>query len=210
MTLDPTTHTAVSFATQLTPLGPLPDLAAAETHARIMLNALGITCADEATAKTPHRLVKALAEMTRGLRTDPTEHLSVTFPGEGAGLVSVQVPFNSLCEHHLLPVTGRATVAYLPRPGARIVGLSKLARLLHGYAERPQVQERLGQQVVDALMSHLDSAGAACLIRARHACLTHRGVRAGEAAMYTQALAGALATDPQARGEVLRQTPDSP
>ncbi|MFJ2866859.1 GTP cyclohydrolase I [Kitasatospora sp. NPDC087314] len=186
------------------------DLDGAAVHAAGLLTALGIPCDTESTAATPRRLAKALAELTAGMRLDPARHLAVTFPPEGerAGLIAaVDVPFDALCEHHMLPFHGRATVAYLPAPGARIVGLSKLARLLQEFAARPQVQERLGQQVVDALGAHLDIQGAACLIRSQHACMTARGARAHGAAMVTSHLTGALHADLARRAEALALVP---
>ncbi|MFD7450352.1 GTP cyclohydrolase I [Kitasatospora sp. NPDC059827] len=186
------------------------DLDSAAEHAAGLLTALGIPCNTESTAATPRRMAKALAELTAGVHLDPARHLKVTFPAEGerANLIAaVDVPFVALCEHHVLPFPGRATVAYLPTPGARIVGLSKLARLAEELAARPQVQERLGQQVVDALGEHLDIQGAACLIRSQHACMTLRGVRAHGASMVTSHLTGALHADPTRRAEVLALIP---
>jgi GTP cyclohydrolase I len=172
-----------------------PDLAGAADHARQMLAALGIPCDTESTAGTPERYVRALAELTAGQHADPARHLQVTFapPSDEPGLIVVTgVAFTSVCEHHLLPFTGRATVGYLPAPGARIVGLSKLARLVTELAARPQVQERLGDQVVTAIGKHLTSLGAGCVIRSTHACLALRGVRAAGAEMVTVHLRGAL------------------
>jgi GTP cyclohydrolase IA len=100
-----------------------------------------------------------------------------------------------VCEHHLLPFTGHATVAYLPEQGAPIVGISKLARVVQEYAARPQMQERIGEQVVEALTSCLVVQGAACLLRATHACMTLRGVGAAGAAIVTDHLRGVLETD---------------
>ncbi len=189
------------------------DLARAVEHAAGLLAALGIPCDTESTAATPARMAKALAELTAGQHLDPARHLAVTFPPEGERatlIAAVDVPFTALCEHHGLPFTGRAAVAYLPVPGARIVGLSKLARLVQEFAARPQVQERLGEQVVDALGAHLDVQGAACLIRSVHACMTLRGARAHGAAMVTTHLTGALHADPLRRTEVLALMPPSP
>ncbi|WP_327074458.1 GTP cyclohydrolase I [Kitasatospora purpeofusca] len=190
-----------------------PDLAVATEHAAGLLAALGIPCDSESTAGTPRRMARALAELTAGVHLDPARHLEVTFPPEAdrPGIIAaVDVPFVALCEHHVLPFPGRATVAYLPKPGARIVGLSKLARLVQEYAARPQVQERLGRQVVEALTDNLDAAGAACLIRSQHACMTLRGARAHDAAMVTTHLAGAMDNDPALRAEVLALLPSSP
>ncbi|MGX4733200.1 GTP cyclohydrolase I [Kitasatospora griseola] len=189
------------------------DLARATEHAAGLLAALGISCDTESTAATPARMAKALAELTAGQHLDPARHLATTFPPEGeraALIAAVDVPFTAVCEHHGLPFTGRAAVAYLPVPGARIVGLSKLARLVQEFAARPQVQERLGNQVVEALSRRLDVQGAACLIRSEHACMTLRGARAHGAAMVTSHLTGALHADPARRAEVLALMPSSP
>jgi GTP cyclohydrolase IA len=176
------------------------ELVDATAKARGMLAVLGIVGDDE----TPGRLVRALHEMTRGRLEDPRRHLQVQFPPTSSkpGLIVVtDVPFVSVCEHHILPFTGVATLAYLPHPGARIVGLSKLARLVEGYAARPQVQERLTDQVVTALMEVLEPRGAACAIRGVHSCMTLRGARTGSAAAMTTAqYAGELEADPY-RGE---------
>lgn len=185
-------------------------LAEAATHARALFSALGIDCANASTQRTPDRFVRALSEMTSGLRLDPTRHLQVLFPAESTNqgiIAAVDVPFVALCEHHVLPFAGRATVAYLPTRGAPIVGLSKLARVVQEYAARPQVQERLGEQVVDALTTHLNPLGAACLIRSDHSCLTLRGAQAHGAVMVTTHLSGEFNIDPGLRAQVLALAP---
>ncbi len=175
-------------------------------HAAKMLAALGIV-GDE---RTPLRLVWALDELTRHRGDDPARHLGVRFPpvrqyadnsaGQPALVVVTDVPFVSVCEHHVLPFTGIATVAYLPAPGDHIVGLSKLARLVQEYAARPQVQERLTDQVVTAIMGELTPRGAACAVRGHHTCMGLRGARAGaEARMVTVQYAGSLHVDPWRR-----------
>lgn len=174
--------------------------------ARLLLTQLGIPCRDEATEDTPRRFVQAMQELTAGTRVDPTRHLQVTFPPENPDpglIVATGVPLTSLCEHHLLPFTGTATIGYLPAPNARIVGLSKLARVAQDYAARPQVQERLGQQITDALTGQLHTQGAGCLIRSAHSCMTLRGARATGAEMVTSHLHGLLRSDPTARAEFL-------
>lgn len=173
-----------------------PNLGRAAEGAAEMLKHLDIGGDDD----TPARLVKALHELTRGRLTDPRDHLAVQFPPTSAvpGVIVVEdIPFVSVCEHHVLPFTGVATVAYLPRPGDAIVGLSKLARLVQDYAARPQVQERLTDQVITALMEVLDPAGAAAAIRGVHSCMALRGARTGvSAAMTTSQYAGVMAEDP--------------
>lgn len=175
-------------------------------HARQMLAALGIPCDDESTAHTPARLVRALRDMTWGMREDPARHLARTFPvdGDDAGMIAVPgIGFTSLCEHHVLPFTGTATVAYIPAAGARVVGLSKMPRLVQGYAARPQMQERLGRQILDAITQNLDTIGAAVTIRSVHTCMTLRGPRVTGAEMVTDHLAGVFKADPAVRAEFL-------
>lgn len=177
----------------------------AEHHARELLEALGIP-ETESTKDTPRRLVAALVEMTTGVFLDPSRHLAVTFPSESPdpGMIVVTgIPLVSVCEHHMLPFTGVATVGYLPVPGARIVGLSKLARVAQEFAARPQVQERLGDQITTAITSCLDTLGAACVIRAHHSCLTLRGARATGATMVTSHLSGRFRDEPSVRAEFL-------
>jgi GTP cyclohydrolase I len=179
---------------------------AATYHARQLLAALGMPCEDESTAETPARMVRALLELTDGGRVDPDRHFARTFPPPSTdpGMIIVPgVPFVSLCEHHMLPFTGTADVAYIPSPGARIVGLSKLARVVVEYAARPQIQERLGDQIVAAITGNLQTDGAACILRSIHTCMTLRGVRAVGAAMVTSHLAGRFRDDPAARNELL-------
>ena len=157
---------------------PTPDLPAAETAVRGLLDAFSIDEADH-TADTPRRVAKAWADMLAGYQEDPRHHLAVTFSAPtNPGLVVVRnVRVQSTCAHHLLPITGTATVAYRPRPGSRVVGLSKIERLVEGYARRLQVQERITSQVVTALAEELDPVWAACAITAEHGCMTLRGVR---------------------------------
>ena len=188
----------------MTPTEPR-DLTTITAHTRALLLALGVDPTRLQTADTPHRWARALIELTRGLTVDPTRHLRVTFPPESdtPGLIAVAgIRFCSLCEHHMLPFAGTATVAYLPAPGAPIVGLSKLARLVGDYATRPQVQERLGEQIVTAITTRLDTQGAGCLIRSAHTCMTSRGVHAHDAVMVTSHLTGLLDTDERLRAEL--------
>lgn len=172
------------------------DLEQAATHCAAMLTALGIV-GDERTAR---RHVQAMAELTWGSRDDPDTHLLVQFPPVSIepGLIGVcGIPFTSLCAHHAMPFAGLAAVAYLPKPDGQIVGLSKLARLVTGYAARPQVQEQIAAQVVTALMNTLHARGAAVALRATHSCMALRGARTGTTAgMVTIEHAGELANPP--------------
>src|SRR5437764_11970458 len=133
---------------------------------------------------------------------NPRQHLKTVFHERYDEIVLLRdIPFYSLCEHHLLPFTGRAHVAYLP--DGRVVGLSKLARLVEGYARRPQVQERLTTQIADALMEELNPIGAACVIEATHTCMTIRGVKKHGSTMVTSELRGLFNDNPPSRHEVL-------
>ena len=175
----------------------------AALHAAAMLDALGLVGDD----RTAWRLVKALDELAGARNLDPGRHLAVEFPTlipADPGLVCVtDLPFTSLCEHHMLPFAGIATLAYLPTATRAIPGLSKLARLLGDYAARPQVQERLTYQVAAALHIGLQARGAACAVRAVHACMALRGAATGpDAAMVTTEFVGQLADDPW-RGEFM-------
>jgi GTP cyclohydrolase I len=156
---------------------------------------------------TPDRVVRALEELTEGERYDPADHLGVTFPAEGVDndelILVTGVEFTAMCEHHLLPFTGQAAVGYVPEPGAPVVGLSKLARLVDGYAKRATMQERITRQVTDALNDRLTIKGAACVLRSQHACMGVRGVRKPDASMVTSSLTGAFRHDPRLRDEFL-------
>lgn len=186
--------------------GPVtPEIVEASDHTRALLTLLGVPVTAH-TMDTPERWARSLMEMTNGLRTDPALLLERTFPPESddPGMIVVPgVPFTSLCEHHMLPFSGMATVGYLPKASAPIVGLSKLARVVQGYAARPQVQERLGAQVVEAITAKLLCDGAGCVIRSAHTCMTNRGVRAQGATMITSHLVGRFRDDPQVRAEFL-------
>lgn len=156
-----------------------------------LLLALGAE-SDSHTNDTPRRVAEAWAECLAGYDIDPAAHLDATFTGPSdPGLVVVGgIRVVSTCAHHLLPITGVATVAYRPRAGAPIVGLSKLARVLQGYARRLQVQERIGYQVVEAIRHKLDPVGAACVITAEHGCIGTRGVLEHGVLTTTQATIG--------------------
>lgn len=158
-----------------------------------MLAGLGVDEGDH-TANTPARVAKAWKEMLWGYHEDPAAHLKVTFSApDNPGLVVVEgISLASVCAHHMLPFTGWATVAYRPSPGQRIVGLSKLARVVHIYAARLQVQERIGAQVVDVITKRLQPSGVMCLITATHDCMRLRGVREPASSTTTQAREGLL------------------
>jgi GTP cyclohydrolase IA len=183
------------------------QLAAAVDHCAAMLATLGIPLDHPGVRDTPQRFVRALDEMTRGLRLNPDRHLAVTFPPEtdsGGQVLVSRIPFAAVCEHHLLPFHGTASVAYIPAPGAAIVGLSKLARLVEELAARPQVQERLTRQIADAMERCLRTVGVACLIQADHACMSLRGARAYDAPTTTDDYRGVYRHDPARRTDFLQ------
>ena len=158
----------------------------------------------EGLADTPRRVARAWREYARGYAEDPSRHLSRTFEEVGGYdeiVLLKDIPFQSHCEHHLAPIIGTASIAYLPRD--RVVGISKLARVLHGFARRLQVQERLTAQVADTIWEHLKPQGVAVVIAATHACMTARGVRTPGVVMTTSRMMGVFREDERSRREVL-------
>ena len=173
-----------------------------EAAVREILLAIGEDPDREGLQRTPHRIAEAYEELFAGLREDPQHHLRATFDeGHKEMVVLRDIPFASLCEHHLLPFTGTANIGYIPR--GRIVGLSKLARLVEGYARRPQVQERLTSEVADALMESLQPDGCGVVIEAVHTCMTIRGIEKPGATMVTSAMRGGFRNRPETRAEFL-------
>ncbi|MGY1828810.1 GTP cyclohydrolase I FolE [Geodermatophilus sp. SYSU D01180] len=175
------------------------DLPAAEQAVAQLLRALGRDPAEPHLAETPRRVAGALAELLTGRPFELT-----TFPNDGGYdelVVATGIPVQSLCEHHLLPFTGVAAIGYLP--GERILGLSKLARVLESFARDLQVQERLTQQVADWLRDHLAPRGVGVVIAAEHQCMSLRGVRATGSRTVTSALHGVLREDARSRQEFL-------
>lgn len=155
----------------------------------------------EGLQATPDRVLRALTEMTKGQAEDPADLLATTFDETSDQLVVVSgIEFVSMCEHHLLPFTGVATVGYLP--GERVVGLSKLARVVDAFAQRLQVQERMTQEIATAIYEHLDARAAGVVLRATHHCMSCRGVRK-RAQMVTSCLLGLLRDEPALRAEFL-------
>ena len=173
-----------------------------ERAVREILLAVGEDPDREGLRSTPARVARSYAELMAGLREEPRDHLRTVFTERYDEVVLLRdITFHSLCEHHLLPFTGVAHVAYLP--AGKVVGLSKLARLVEGYARRPQVQERLTGQIADAVMAELQPLGAACVVEATHTCMTVRGARKPGAVMVTSALRGTFKSDGRSRAEVL-------
>ncbi|WP_428684988.1 GTP cyclohydrolase I FolE [Sphingopyxis sp.] len=158
----------------------------------------------EGLLDTPQRVARAWRDYCQGYDEDPAVHLSRTFEEVGGydELVLLRdIPFQSHCEHHMAPITGKASIAYLPRD--RVVGISKLSRVLNGYARRLQVQERLTAEVAQCIWDHLRPHGVAVVIDAQHGCMTGRGVRTPGVGMVTSRLLGCFLDDQRSRKEVL-------
>jgi len=158
----------------------------------------------EGLVDTPQRVARAWKEYARGYNEDPAVHLTRTFDEVGGYdeiVLLRDIPFQSHCEHHLAPIIGKAAIAYLP--GTKVVGISKLARVLHGFARRLQVQERLTAQVADCIWEHLDPLGVAVVIEASHACMSARGVNTPGVMMTTSRMMGTFRSDERSRKEVL-------
>ncbi|HET6817237.1 MAG TPA: GTP cyclohydrolase I FolE [Mycobacteriales bacterium] len=178
---------------------PTVDVEAAAAAVEDLMRALGMDVEDPSLRRTPSRVANAYAEMLA-----PREFGLTTFPNEenyDELVVARDIPFTSVCEHHLLPFTGTATVGYLP--ANRILGLSKLARVVELFARRPQVQERLTKQVANWLDDHLNPRGVGVVMSAEHSCMTLRGVRAQGSSTVTSAMLGALRDDSRTRAEFL-------
>ncbi|MDR3053082.1 MAG: GTP cyclohydrolase I FolE [Coriobacteriales bacterium] len=180
------------------------DQAKVEAGVRLILEGVGENPEREGLLKTPERVAKMYKEIFAGLEQDPGE-LFETFFDEGYHeMVLVKdIPFYSLCEHHLVPFFGLAHVAYLPGKTGRICGLSKLARLVDVFAKRPQVQERLVSQIADTLVAQLDPDGAIVVIEAEHLCMSMRGVKKPGSKTITSAVRGAFDKSHKTRSEAL-------
>lgn len=171
---------------------------------RTLIRWAGDDPAREGLRDTPGRVARAYKEYFRGYGEDPREHLHRTFKEVGGYddiIVLRDIPFHSHCEHHMAPIIGRIHIAYLPT--SRVVGLSKLARVALGYANRLQIQERLTTEIADAIEEILQPHGVAVVIEARHACMTARGVRTAGSIMTTSHMKGSFRTDERSRKEVL-------
>ncbi len=171
---------------------------------RTLIRWAGDDPAREGLVDTPARVARAWREYTRGYKEEPALHLTRTFEEVGGYdeiVLLKDIPFQSHCEHHLAPIIGKAAIAYLP--GSRVVGISKLARVLHGFARRLQVQERLTAQVADCIWEHLRPQGVAVVIEASHACMAARGVNTPGVLMTTSRMMGCFRDDERSRKEVL-------
>jgi GTP cyclohydrolase I len=198
------THPTLSLLAPAAALAvPAFDRPRLERAVREMLLAIGEDPSRDGLAETPARVARAWQELFAGLAEDPCVHLARTFEQESEDLVTLSdIEFTSFCEHHLLPVFGRAHVAYLPSR-RRVVGLSKLARTVEVFARRPQLQERMTAQIADALMEHLEPEGALVVVEAEHMCMKMRGVRKQQPWMKTLAARGRMRDDARLRQETL-------
>ena len=180
------------------------DRARIEKAVREILEAIGEDPDREGLERTPARVAELYAEVFVGVDDDPGEHLGVTFAADHDEMVMVRdIAVVSICEHHLAPFIGKAHVAYIPSSEGRITGLSKLARLVDGYARRPQVQERLTSQVADTLERVLHPRGVLVVIEAEHLCMSMRGVRKPGATTVTSAVRGLFRDNPATRAEAM-------
>ncbi len=182
---------------------PVPDHVQAAI--RTLIEWAGDDPTREGLLDTPKRVARAWKEYCSGYDEDPARHLSRVFEEVGGYneiVLLKDIPFQSHCEHHMAPIIGKAAIAYLPND--RVVGISKLARVLHGFARRLQVQERLTAEVADCIWEYLQPQGVAVVIEASHSCMTARGVRTPGVGMITSRMMGTFLEDPRSREEVLR------
>ena len=178
------------------------DLERIRRAVREILIAVGEDPEREGLRETPDRVARMYAEVFRGLHQDPRVHLQKLFTQKYDEMVLIKdIQFESFCEHHLLPFTGKAHVAYLPN--GKVVGLSKIPRVIDVMAKRPQMQERLTEEVADLLMRELDAKGVAVVMEAMHSCMTVRGVHKPESTFVTSAMRGAFKERLATRSEVL-------
>lgn len=178
------------------------DIQRIEHAVREILLAVGEDPDREGLRETPARVARMYAELFRGLRADPRRHLKKVFVEKYDEVVLVKdISFESICEHHLLPFMGKAHIAYLP--DGKVVGLSKLARVVEDISRRPQVQERMTEDIADLLMEELNAKGVTVIIEAIHTCMTVRGIRKPGSLCVTSAVRGIFRTNASTRAEVM-------
>lgn len=174
-----------------------------ENAVREILWAIGENPDREGLAETPKRVANMYAEIFSGLEDDPTRHLKIFNELDNDEMVVVRdIPMYSMCEHHLLPFVGKAHIAYIPSDG-KVIGLSKLARIVDSFSKKPQLQERLTSQIADFLEENLSPKGIAVVVEAEHLCMTMRGARAAGAKTQTSALRGSMRKDARTRAEAM-------
>ena len=184
--------------------GTVVDQPRIQAAVREILLAIGEDPDRDGLQQTPARVARMYAEICAGVHDDPDRHIRTTFEADHDEMVMVRdIPLYSLCEHHLAPFLGKAHVAYIPNDDGRVIGLSKFARLIEGYARRPQVQERLTSQVADAMVRVLDPKGVMVVIEAEHLCMAMRGVRKPGSVTMTSAVRGIFKSDSRTRAEAL-------
>ncbi len=186
------------------PMAKLPVPEEVQEAIRTLIRWSGDCPEREGLIDTPKRVARAWKEYCQGYEQDPAAHLSRVFEEVGGYdevVLLKDIPFQSHCEHHMAPIVGKASIAYLPRD--RVVGISKLARVLHAYARRLQIQERLTAEVAKCIWEHLKPHGVAVVIDAQHGCMTGRGVRTPGVGMITSKLMGTFLEDNSSRKEVL-------
>jgi len=172
---------------------------------REILFAIGEDPDRDGLLDTPNRVARMYAEICAGLHQEPSEHLATMFEADHDEMVMVRdIPMYSLCEHHLIPFIGKAHVAYIPNRSGNVIGLSKVARLVDGFAKRPQVQERLTRQVADALEEHLQPRGVLVVMQAEHLCMSMRGVRKAGSSTVTSSVTGIFRANVATRAEAMR------
>jgi GTP cyclohydrolase I len=172
---------------------------------REILEAIGEDPDRDGLLDTPARVARMYEEITSGLREDPSRHLAKVFEADHDEMVMVRdIPLYSMCEHHLVPFIGKAHVAYIPSADGKITGLSKIARLVDGYARRPQVQERLTRQVADAIEETLRPQGVLVVIEAEHLCMSMRGIRKAGSSTVTSSVKGIFRDNAASRAEAMR------
>ena len=181
------------------------DVKRVEAAVTEMLIAIGEDVHRDGLLNTPRRVASMYEELFSGLHDDPARHLEVTFAAEHDEMVMVRdIPFASLCEHHLVPFLGKAHVAYIPAEDGRITGLSKLARLVDGYARRLQVQERMTTEIADAIDKVLAPRGVLVVIEAEHLCMSMRGVKKPGTVTVTSSVRGLFRSDVATRAEAMQ------
>ena len=174
-----------------------------EAAVKEILIAIGEDPDREGLVETPARVANMYAEIFSGLQDDPAQHLKIFNESKNEELVIVRdIPLFSMCEHHLIPFMGRAHIAYIPCDG-KIIGLSKLARIVECFSKRPQLQERLTAQIADFIYNGLKPQGVAVVLEAEHLCMTMRGARAAGSETQTSALRGTMRSDAKTRAEVM-------
>jgi GTP cyclohydrolase I len=178
------------------------DVERIEKAVKEIILAVGEDASREGLRRTPERVAKMYVELLKGMREQPSRHLERVFTEKYDEIVLLRdIPFYSICEHHMMPFIGSANVAYLP--DGKVLGVSKLARIVDSFAHRLQVQERLTDQIADFLMAGLNPRGAAVVLEASHSCMTIRGIRKPGSVMVTSSLRGIFKKDPKSRSEIM-------